>query len=80
LAERMVRTTKENTVKITHYQNVSEAIQNFKRFQNYHNYSRKLKMLQKRTSYEKIIKWYEKKPELFIYHPANMIIILGKNS
>jgi len=73
MAERMVRTAKENTIKVTRYQNVSEAIQDFKRFQSYHNHSRKLKMLQNRTPYEKMIEWYEKKPELFIYHPANMI-------
>jgi len=30
-------------------------------------------MLQNRTPYEKMIEWHEKKPELFIYHPANMI-------
>jgi hypothetical protein len=35
LAERMVRIAKENTIKVTHYQNISEAIQDFKRFQNY---------------------------------------------
>ena len=61
LTERMVRTTKENTIKVTHYQNISEAIQDFKRFQNYHNHSRKLKMLQNRTPYEKMIEWYKKK-------------------
>ena len=61
LAERMVRTAKENTIKVTHYENISEAIQDFKRFQNYHNYLRKLKVLQNRTPYEKMIEWYEKK-------------------
>jgi len=70
LAERMVRTAKENTIKVTRYENISEAIQDFKRFQNYHNYQRRLKMLQNRTPYEKMIEWYEKKPELFIYHPS----------
>jgi len=29
--------TKENTIKVTRYENISEAIQDFKRFQNYLN-------------------------------------------
>jgi len=60
LAERMVRTTKENTIKVTRFKNVSEAIQDFKKFQNYHNHQRKLRVLQNRTPYEKMIGWYEK--------------------
>lgn len=73
MAERMVRTVKENTTKVNRYQNVSQAIQDFKKFQNYHNLQRKLKLLQNRTPYERMIGWYEKKPELFIYQPTHRL-------
>jgi hypothetical protein len=66
----MVRTVKDNTQRIHRYDSVSQAIADFKQFQDYHNFRRKLKVLQNRTPYEKMIEWYEKKKELFLYHPA----------
>jgi transposase-like protein len=71
LAEIMVRTIKENTTKITRYQNIFCAIQDFKKFQDYHNYQRKLKVLQNLTPYDKMMEWYRKKSELFMYHSAD---------
>lgn len=73
MAERMVRTTKEHTTKIHRYKSVSEAIEDSKRFQNHHNHCRKLKLLQNRTPYEKMIEWYETKPELFLRDPTILI-------
>jgi len=64
--------------KVNCYQKVSQVIADLKRFQKCHNYQRKLKVLQDRIPYEKMIEWYEKKPELFIYHPASMTNF-GKN-
>ena len=75
MAERMVRTVKDNTQRVRRYQTVSQAINDFKKFQDYHNFRRKLKILQNRTPYEKIIEWYERKKELFLYHPTMMLEI-----
>jgi hypothetical protein len=70
MAERMVRTTKENTQKIHHYQNVSESIEDFRKFKDYHNFKRKLKVLRNRTPddkmYDKMIDMRRKRNYSFI--------------
>jgi len=42
MAERIVRTVKENITKINLYYNVFDVIKNFKKLQNYSNFQRKL--------------------------------------
>lgn len=74
-AERMVRTVKEHTIKAHYYQNVEQAIRDIKRFQDTHNYYRKLKVLQGKTPYQITCEWFKRKPEIFLRDPA---ISLGK--
>lgn len=70
LAERMVRTVKEQTIRVTRYQDISELITDIKKFQNYHNTKRKLKVLKNMTCCDRIISWYQLKPELFMIEPS----------
>lgn len=60
------------TARVHRHQNVSKTVADFKRFQNYHNYYRKLKIFQNRVPYEMMIEWYEKKMDLFLCHSADM--------
>ena len=76
-AEIMVRIVKNHTTKVHHYQNVSEAIKDIKRFQDTWNYYKKLKVLQGKTPYEVCCEWFKKKPEIFLRNPT---ILIGKNS
>lgn len=65
-AERMVQTVKKHTIKIHHYQDVEGAIRDIKRFQDTHNYYRRLKSLQGKTPYQATYEWFVKKPEIFL--------------
>jgi transposase InsO family protein len=69
LAERLVRTVKDNTIKLNRYRTIDDALQDIKSFQDYHNNQRRLKMLGGTTPLEKIIEYYQEKPELFLKEP-----------
>lgn len=73
MAERMVRTVKENTTKITKYDNISSAIQDIKRFQDIHNFQRKLKAIQFKTPYDITMEWFIKVPDIFIKNPNELL-------
>ena len=68
--ERMVQTVKKYTIKAHHYQNIEEAIKDIKRFQDTHNYYRRLKSLQGKTPYQATCEWFLKKPEIFLRDPT----------
>ena len=72
-AEIMIRITKDHTIKVHHYQNISEAIKDVKRFQDTWNYYKKLKVLKGKTPYEICCKWFKKKPEIFLRNPTILI-------
>lgn len=69
-AESMIKVVKNQTVKIHHYQTPEEAIRDLKRYQDTHNYYRKLKALQGKTPYQITCQWFEKKPEIFLRNPT----------
>lgn len=73
MAERMVRTTKEYTIRLTRYQNAGEALADIKRFQIVHNFQRKLKVLNFRSPYEVTMEWFIKEPNMFIFNPNEML-------
>jgi len=73
MAERMVRTTKEHTVRITKYSYLEEIIVDIKRFQLVHNFQRKLKILNFKSPYEVVLKWFDKNPEIFIFNPNDLL-------
>jgi transposase InsO family protein len=69
LAERLVRTVKENTVRLHRYRTVEDAFGDIKRFQDYHNTQRHLKMLGGKSPLEKAAEYYTEKPDLFLRDP-----------
>jgi len=73
LAERMVRTTKEHTTYLKHYQNMNEALTDIKYFQNIHNLQRKLKVLGYKTPYEATMEWFVKDPDIFLKNPTVLL-------
>lgn len=72
-AEIMVKIVKAHTVKVHRYQEISEAIKDLKRFQDTHNYHRRLKVLQGKTPYQVCCEWFRKKPEIFLRDPTILI-------
>jgi transposase-like protein len=73
MAERMVRTTKEYTTKITRYNTIEEAIADMERFRFAHNFHRRLKVLNCKTPYEVTMEWFLKEPEIFIFNPNELL-------
>lgn len=70
LAERLVRSVKEHTIKKNRYQNIDDALQDIKDYQNYHNIYHKLKALGNKTPFEVILEYYNQKPHLFLKEPT----------
>lgn len=72
MAERAVKTVKGYTTKIHIYQDISQAIEDIKRFQNHHNFYRRLRMLGRKSPYETAMEWFVKEPNIFIKNPTDM--------
>jgi transposase-like protein len=75
MAERMVRTIKEHTIKIEDYKNVNEAIISVYQFQYIHNFQLRTKRLNHQTPYEVTMDWFSKEPNLFLKHPNELLTI-----
>jgi len=75
MAERMVRTVKEYTTKLETYDSPEAMIADILRFQDIHNFRRKLKALNMRAPYQATMDWFVKESKLFIKHPNEMLII-----
>jgi Integrase core domain len=69
--ERMNRTLKEATVKRYYYENHQQLREHLHNFLNAYNFAKRLKTLQGLTSYEYIIKCWQKKPQRFRINPAH---------
>lgn len=72
-AESIIKVVKNQTVKVHRYQTPEEAIRALKRYQDTHNYYRKLKALQGKTPYQITCEWFQKKPEIFLRNPTLLI-------
>lgn len=75
MAERMVKTVKDHTVKIETYPTSEAMIVSVLHFQSVHNYQRRLKALDWRTPFQACIEWFAKEPKLFIKHPNETLTI-----
>ena len=75
MAERMVRTVKEHTVKLEHYENPEAMIISVLRFQDIHNFQRRLKALGFKTPYQTTMDWFVKEQNLFLKHPNELLTI-----
>ena len=73
MAERMVRTTREHTTHLKRYQTMEEAVVDIKRFQDIHNFQRKLKVLGYKTPYEVTMEWFVKDPDIFLKNPTVLL-------
>lgn len=74
MAERMVRTVKEHTTKLTRYPNISTAIVDIKNFQDIHNFQRRLQALNFKTPIEMAMEWFEKEPTIFLVNPNDLLL------
>lgn len=72
MAERMVRTVKEHTIRIERYGSPQELIDSIRKFEQYHNCYRKLRVIGKKTPMQLAIEWHSKKPEIFISNPTEI--------
>ena len=72
MAERAVREVKEHTSKIKRYSSQEEMIKDVLNYQNTHNFNYRMKVLNYKTPYEKVLEWYNKNPEIFTRHPRSL--------
>lgn len=75
MAERMVRTVKEHTVKLERYDSQESMIVAVYHFQDIHNFQRRLKALNFKTPYEITMEWFIKEPKLFFKNPNELLTI-----
>jgi transposase-like protein len=75
MAERAVRTIKENTVKLERYASLEAAVIGVLHYQDIHNFRYRMKVLGYKTPYQLTMEWFVKKPKLFIKHPNELLTI-----
>jgi transposase-like protein len=75
MAERMVRTVKDYTIKLEHYETLESMIISIYHFQDIHNFQRRLKSLNFKTPYQVTMEWFIKEPNLFLKNPNELLII-----
>ncbi len=69
LVERMNRTIKEATTKIYFYKTTDELAKHLKLWLNYYNYEKKLKNLNYKSPYDKMLEEYKENPSGFLINP-----------
>jgi transposase-like protein len=74
MVERVNGLIKEHTVKIHRYRNYREMEKDFKNYELRYNVYRKHNSLRRKTPYEQMVKWFEKKPELFWQNPSQWLL------
>ncbi len=75
MAERMVRTVKDHTIKLERYETLEETAISILQFQDTHNFKSRLKALGFMTPYQKTMEWFFKEPQLFIKNPNELLTI-----
>jgi transposase-like protein len=75
MAERMVRTVKDHTVKLEHYETLEEMVIGILGFQDIHNFRSRLRVLGFKTPYQATMEWFLKEPRLFIKNPSELLTI-----
>jgi transposase-like protein len=75
MAERAVRTVKENTLKLETYESLESAIIGILHYQDIHNFRYRMKVLNYKTPYQITMEWFVKEPKLFIKHPNELLTI-----
>lgn len=70
MAERMVRTVKEHTIHRERYKSFNECIKALKEFQRFHNFNRKLRVLARKSPFEKMCEFYKLNFKIFFFHPV----------
>ena len=75
MAERMVRTVKEHTIKLERYDSPEAMMIAIYHFQDIHNFQRRLKALNFKTPFQITMEWYVKEPKLFLKNPNELLTI-----
>jgi transposase-like protein len=75
MAERTVRTVKENTIKLEKYESLEDAAISILHYQDIHNFRYRMKVLNYKTPFQITMDWFVKEPKLFIKHPNELLTI-----
>lgn len=75
MAERMIRTVKEHTVKLIQYESLESMVIGILHYQDIHNFQSRLKVLNFKTPYQVTMEWFVKEPYLFLKHPNELLTI-----
>lgn len=75
MAERMVRTIKEHTIKLEEYPDPESMIIGIYHFQDIHNFQKRIKALNFKTPFQVTMEWFVKEPKLFFKNPDELLTI-----
>ena len=75
MAERAVRSVKDNTVKLERYESLESAVIGILHYQDIHNFRYRMKVLNYKTPFQIAMEWFAKEPTLFIRHPNELLTI-----
>ncbi len=75
MAERMVRTIKDHTIKLETYETLEIAAVSILQFQDTHNFKSRLRVLGYKTPYQATMEWFIKEPKYFLKNPNELLTI-----
>ena len=75
MAERTIKTVKENTLWLEKYESLEDAAIGILHYQDIHNFRYRMKVLNYKTPFQITMEWFVKEPKLFIKHPNELITI-----
>jgi transposase-like protein len=75
MAERMVKTIKDHTIKLEKYDSPESMAIAIYHFQDIHNFQKRLKALNFKTPYQTTMEWFVKEPKLFLKNPNELLTI-----
>lgn len=75
MAERTIKTVKENTLWLEKYESLEDAAIGILHYQDIHNFRYRMKVLNYKTPFQITMEWFVKEPKLFIKHPNELLTI-----
>jgi transposase InsO family protein len=72
MVEAMNKKVKANTTQRFHYNNADELKTHLYHYLLNYNFNLKLRAISRKTPFERVLQWYDKKPEIFVVNPNQL--------
>lgn len=77
MVEAMNKKVKANTTKRFHYDNVGELKAHLYHYLLNYNFNLKLRAIGRKTPFDAVLQWYDKKPDIFLVNPNHLYVGLN---